>query len=143
MSALRKAQFEHDEQLPPPVSDDDLAEVEWLEANAERLILGYRIDWGFSRADKGEVTQAMFAKAVQDHVNQRQIDGKDQTDALGQLVIHAMGFGSAGLMLDLATYLLGAKSALKHIAVELLKPHAALAVQLQEEQDDLERRAGF
>lgn len=143
MSALRKTQFLHDELLPPPVSEDDLAEVEWIDANAERLMMGYRVEWGFSKSDKGEVTQAMFAKAVQDHVNQRQIDGADKIDALGQLVIHAMGFGSAGLMLDLAIYLLGSKTALKQIAVDLLKPHAAIAVQLQEEQDELERRVGF
>ena len=143
MSTLRNPQFEYDELLPPPVSEDDLAEVEWIDANAERLMLGYRIEWGFRKSDKGEVTQAMLAKAVQDHVNQRQIDGADKIDALGQLVIHAMGLGSAGLMLDLAIYLLGSKTALKHLAVDLLKPHAAIAVHLQEEHDELERRVGF
>ena len=142
MSAQRKAQFEFDNRMPPPVSESP-AEAEWIDTNAERLMLGYRVEWGFSKSDKGEVTQAMFARAVQDHVNQRQVDGEDKIDALGQLVIHAMGFGSAGLMLDLAIYLLGSKTALKQLAIDLLKPHAAIAVQLQEEQDELERRVGF
>ncbi|KPA87038.1 hypothetical protein PF66_06383 [Pseudomonas asplenii] len=143
MSALRKAQYEYDNRLPPPVSEDDLAEVEWIDANADRLLAGYRVDWGYRPGDKGEVTQAHFAKAVQDHVNQRQIDGLDEKDALGQLVIAASGFASAGSLLDLAIYLVGGKQALKEIAVELLKPHAEQAVAAQQEQDRLERECGF
>lgn len=143
MSALRKAQFEHDELLPPPASEDDLAEVEWIEANAERLMLGYRIEWGYNKADRGEVTQADYYRALQDHANQRQIDGEDKIDAFGQLLALAGNFGSGGLMFDLSVYLLGSKTARKEIAVALIKPHAARAVRLQEEQDELERSVGF
>ena len=142
MSALRKAQFEHDNLLPPPVSEDDLAEVEWLEANAENLMRGYIVSWGV-RADRGEVTQAQLYKAVQDRVNQRQIDGEDKKDALGQLVIAALGYSTSSLMMDMAIYLLGSKTALKDIALELLRPYAAKAVAFQEEQDRLEQRCGF
>ena len=143
MSALRKAQLEYDNRMPPPVSDDDLAESEWLEANAERLLMGYRISWGYQPSERGEVTQADFARAVQDHLNQRQIDGEDQQDAFGQLVISAMGFRSSGLLMDLAVYLLGKKSALKDIALELLKPHAEAAVAFEQEQARLEQECGF
>ena len=143
MSALRKAQFEHDELLPPPVSEEDLAEIEWIEANAERLMLGYRIEWGYNKADRGEVTQADYYRALQDHANQRQIDGEDKIDAFGQLLAAAGNFGSGGQMFDLSVYLLGSKTARKEIAVGLLKPHAGNAVALQEEQDELERRVGW
>ena len=143
MSALRKAQLEYDNRMPPPVSEDDLAESEWLEANAERLLMGYRISWGYQPAERGEVTQADFARAVQDHLNQRQIDGEDQQDAFGQLVIGAMGFRSSGLLMDLAVYLLGKKSALKDIALELLRPHAEAAVAFEQERARLERECGF
>ncbi|MDR7109225.1 hypothetical protein [Pseudomonas frederiksbergensis] len=142
MSALRKAQIQYDNLLPPPVSEDDLAEIQWLEANAENLIRGSVVSWGI-RADRGEVSQADLYKAVQDHVNQRQIDGEDKKDALGQLVIAALGYSTSSLMMDMAIYLLGSKTALKDIALELLKPHAAKAVAFQEEQDRLEQRCGF
>lgn len=142
MSALRKAQFHHDELLPPPVSEEDLAEVEWLEANAEHLLRGFAVSWGY-RADRGEVTQTELYKAVQDRVNQRQIDGEDKKDALGQLVIAALGYSTASLMMDMGVYLLGSRTALKDIALELLRPHAAKAVAIQEAQDELERRIGF
>jgi hypothetical protein len=142
MSALRKVQIHYDNLLPPPVGEDDLAEAEWLEANAENLMRGYVVSWG-ARADRSEMTQAEFYKAVQDHVNQRQIDGEDKKDALGQLVIAALGYSTSSLMMDMAIYLLGSKTALKDIAFELLKPYAAKAVAFQEEQDRLEQRCGF
>lgn len=42
MSALRKAQFEHDEQLPPPVSEtaQEVVREEWLHNAVEQLLLG-------------------------------------------------------------------------------------------------------
>jgi hypothetical protein len=142
MSALRKAQFEHDNLLPPPVYEDDLSEIQWLDANADNLMRGYVVSWGI-RADRGEVTQADLYNAVQDHVNQRQIDGEDKKDALGQLVIAALGYSTSSLMMDMAIYLLGSRTALKDLALELLKPHVGKVVALQEEQGRLEQRCGF
>ncbi|MCE4058397.1 hypothetical protein [Pseudomonas sp. Au-Pse12] len=80
---------------------------------------------------------------MQDHLNQRQIDGEDQQDAFGQLVISAMGFRSSGLLMDLAVYLLGKKSALKEIALELLKPHVEAAAAFEQEQARLEQECGL
>ncbi|MGH8452257.1 hypothetical protein [Pseudomonas sp.] len=142
MSAQRKAQFEFDNRMPPPVSESP-SEVEWIDTNAERLMLGYRIEWGYEKADKGSVTQAEYFKALQDHANRRQIDGEDKIDAFGQLLAVAANFGSGGQMFDLAIYLLGSKTARKEIAASLLKPHASKAVLLQEQQDELERRVGW
>lgn len=143
MNAQSKAQFEFDNRLPLPVNDENPAVAEWIETNAERLILGYRVEWGFHKADRGEVTQADYYRALQDHANQRQIDGEDQIDAFGQLLAAAGNFGSGGQMYDLSVYLLGSKTARKDIAVNLLRPHAARAVALQDEQDELERRVGW
>ncbi|AZD67608.1 hypothetical protein SAMN04489802_2804 [Pseudomonas chlororaphis] len=143
MSALRKAQFEYDNRQPPPVSDENPAEAEWLGTNAERLTLGYRIEWGYRKADRGEVTQAHYWQALQDLANQRQKDGRDQIDAFGELLALAGNFGSSGRMFDLQVYLLGSKTARKEVALELLRPHAAKAIALQAEQDELEREAGW
>ncbi|WP_205890736.1 hypothetical protein [Pseudomonas frederiksbergensis] len=63
MSALPKAQIQYDNLLPPPVSEDDLVEIQWLEANAENLMRGFVVSWGI-RTDRGEVTQAELYKAV-------------------------------------------------------------------------------
>lgn len=40
LSGLRKAQFEYGNQMPPPISEDDVAESEGLEAHAEHLLMG-------------------------------------------------------------------------------------------------------
>lgn len=143
MNTLRKAQFEFDNRMPPPVNDEDPEEAEWIETNAVHLMVGYRIEWGYNKADRGEVTQADYYRALQDHANQRQKDGEDKVDAFGQLLAIASNFGSGGQMYDLAVYLLGSKTIRKEIAVSLLKPHAARAIALQKDQDDLERMVGF
>ncbi|AZC30094.1 hypothetical protein C4K38_2134 [Pseudomonas chlororaphis subsp. piscium] len=145
MSALRKAQFEYDNRQPPPVSEEAQAEAEaeWLKTNAERLMLGYRIEWGCKKSDRGEVTQADYWQALQDLANQRQKDGEDEIDAFGELLALAGNFGSGGRMFDLQVYLLGSKTARKEVALGLLRPHVAKAVALQAEQDELEREVGW
>lgn len=143
MSALRKAQFEYDNRQPPPVNDENPAVEEWLETNAERMTLGYRVEWGYRKEDRGEVTQANYWQALQDRANQRQKDGEDGIDAFGELLALAGNFGSSGRMFDLQAYLLGSKDARKEIALELLRPHAEKAVALQAEQGELEREVGW
>lgn len=143
MNAQSKAQFEFDNRMPSPVNDENPAESEWIETNAERLMLGYRVEWGYSKKDRGEVAQADYFRALQDHANQRQKDGEDQIDAFGELLALAGNFGSGGRMFDLSIYLLGSKTARKEIALELLRPYAKRAVAFQEEQDELERRVGW
>lgn len=97
MGALRAAQFEYDNRMPPAVIDDDADQVEWIEKHAAHLVLGYRVSWGY-RGERGEITQADLARAVQDHANQRQIDGLDKQDAFGKLVMAGLGTGSAGFI---------------------------------------------
>ena len=143
MNALATAQAEYDGRLPPPVSENDLAETEWLEANADRLISGEAVQWGVRKADKGSVTPAQFADAVQQHLVQRQIDGLDQRDAFAQLVIANLAWGSRFDGRANAEYLMGSRGALREIAKGLLRPHAEHAVALDQEWQRDARECGF
>ncbi|PBJ91919.1 hypothetical protein CMV24_29870 [Pseudomonas plecoglossicida] len=142
MGALRAAQWQYDNQLPPAVSDDDAAQAEWVETHAAQMVLGYRVIWGY-RGERGEITQADFARAVQDHLNNRQIDGLDQKDAFGQLVMAGLGTGSKGFIMELCTYLMGGPKALKEIAADLLRPVAAKAVAAERERERDIQECGF
>lgn len=142
MGSLRAAQFEYDNRMPLAVSDDDADQVEWIEKHATQLVLGYRVSWGY-RGEHGEITQVDFARAVQDHLNQRQIDGLDQQDALGKLVMAGMGTGSAGFIMELCTYLLGGPKALKELATDLLRPFAAKAVAAEQDRERDIEECGF
>lgn len=142
MGALRAAQFEYDNRMPPAVIDDEVAQAEWIERCSAELVSGYRVSWGY-RGERGEFTQADFARAVQDHLNNRQIDGLDQQDAFGKLVMAGMGTGSAGFIMELCTYLLGGPKVLKEIAADLLRPVAAKAVAAEQEREREILECGF
>lgn len=142
MGALRAAQFEYDNRMPPAVSDDDVAQAEWIARCSAELVSGYRVSWGY-RGERGEFTQADFARAVQDHLNNRQIDGLDTRDAFGQLVIAGLGIGSAGFIMELCTYLVGGPKALKEIAADLVRPVAAKAVAAEQEREREIQECGF
>jgi len=142
MGALRAAQFEYDNRMPPAVSDDEVAQAEWIERSSAELVSGYRVSWGY-RGERGEFTQADFARAVQDHLNNRQIDGLDQQDAFGKLVMAGLGTGSKGFIMDLCTYLVGGPKALKEIAADLVRPVAAKAVTAERERECDIQECGF
>lgn len=142
MGALHQAQFEYDNRMPPAVTDDDADQVEWIEKHAAQLIMGYRVSWGY-RGERGEITQADLARAVQDHANQRQIDGLDKQDAFGKLVMAGLGTGSAGFIKELSTYLLGGPGALKEIAAGLLRPVAAKAISAEQDRERDIEECGF
>ncbi|MCG8291929.1 hypothetical protein [Pseudomonas entomophila] len=142
MGALRAAQFEYDNRMPPAVIDDDADQMEWIEKHAAQLVLGCRVTWGY-RGERGEITQCDLARAVQDHANQRQIDGLDKQDAFGKLVMAGVGTGSAGFIKELSTYLLGGPGALKDIAADLLRPVAAKAVAAERDKERDIQECGF
>ncbi|WP_236232283.1 MULTISPECIES: hypothetical protein [Pseudomonas] len=142
MGALRAAQFEYDNRMPPAVSDDEVAQAEWIERCAAELVSGYRVSWGY-RGERGEFTQADFARAVQDHLNNRQIDGLDQQDAFGKLVMAGLGTGSKGFIMELCTYLMGGPKALKEIAADLVRPVAAKAVAAEQDRERDIQECGF
>lgn len=143
MNAMQIAQAAFDGRLPPPVSETDLAKSEWIEANASRLMDGDTVEWGYRKSDKGRVTVDEFATAVQQHLVDRQIDGQDQRDAFARLVIANLTWGSRFDGRANAEYLIGSRTALKEIAVALLAPHAARAVELDQEWQRQAEECGF
>ena len=131
-AALQIAQLNYDRALPPQ-DDEDPAVVEWIERNANRLMDCEPVTWGYKKSDKGQVTADEFVMAVQEHLTSRQIDGEDKRDAFARLVIANLVWGHRIDGRDQAQYLMGSKSALKDIAVRLIQPHAAKAVELDRE----------
>lgn len=142
-AALKLAQLQHDNRLPPPVSEGDQAEAEWLERNAERLMDGNAVEWGYRKADKGTVTADEFAEAVQMHLVDRQKDGRDEKDAFARLVIANLTWGSRFDGRANAEYLMGSRTALKEIAKDLLKDHAQRAVELERQWQRDSEECGF
>lgn len=132
MNALRKLQQRLDDMLPPE-DGEDAAVVEWVERNANRLMDYEPVTWGYKKSEKGQVTADEFVMAVQEHLTSRQIDGEDKRDAFARLVIANLVWGHRIDGRDQAQYLMGAKSALKDIAISLIQPHAAKAVELDRE----------
>lgn len=142
MNALQIAQAEYDNRLPAPVNED-LAENEWLEASAERLMDGHTVEWGYRKADKGQVTPDEFATAVQAHLVDRQIAGDYQRDAFARLVIANLVWGTRFDGRANAEYLMGSRTALKEIATDLLRPHAERAVELDQQWQRESEECGF
>jgi len=142
-SAMQSAQARHDARLPPDVSDEDPAELEWAESNAERLMDGNDVEWGYRKADKGRATADEFASAVQMYLVDRQKDGEDQKDAFARLVIANATWGSRFDGRENALYLLGSRANLKNIAIDLLRPHAKRAVALDRQWQQESEECGF
>lgn len=90
MSALRKAQFEHDEQLPPPVSEtaQEVAREEWLHNAVEQLVK-FGCDVKFQRRMRKPqgVTLADLVAVADEYVNNRLADCEIHTPSLGRLLI--------------------------------------------------------
>ena len=93
MSALRKAQFEHDKQLPPPVSEtaQEVAREEWLHNAVEQLLLGCDVKFQRRMRKAQGVTVAELEAAVDEHANGRLADGEVVTPSLGRLLIENSG----------------------------------------------------
>jgi hypothetical protein len=142
MNALAKAQFEYDSRLPVE-HDEDPAVTEWINCNASRLMDGETVTWGYRKPDKGQIKADEFYTAVQEHLTSRQIDGEDQRDAFARLVVANLVWGHRMDGREQAQYLMGPKSALKDIAVSLLQPHAARAVELDAEYLRQSEECGF
>lgn len=135
MSALRKAQFEYDELLPPSVNEDHRAETEWLEHSAEQLVCGFDITWKRRSRAARVITADQYATYLQGHLNQRQIDGLDQRDSFARIVLASI-VGSQSEARTHAADLLGEQrpvEAVEKIAMAMLRPYAADAVAAERE----------
>ena len=93
MSALRKAQFEHDEQLPPPVSEtaQEVAREEWLYNAVEQLLLGCDVKFQRRMRKAQGVTVAELEAAVGEHAKDRLAVGVVVMPSLGRLLIENSG----------------------------------------------------
>ncbi|WP_153372861.1 hypothetical protein [Pseudomonas helleri] len=93
MSALRKAQFEHDEQLPPPVSEtaQEVAREEWLYNAVEQLLLGCDVKFQRRMRKAQGVTVAELEAAVGEHAKDRLAVGEVVMPSLGRLLIENSG----------------------------------------------------
>lgn len=120
-----------------PVRPCTPAERMWIESSADLLIHG--ADVKFKRRGRSErsVTHAEYLTALQDHLNQRQIDGEDREDLFAQLVLGCF-HGHASK--TVAGHLIGTNhptGKLFEIAEGLLRPLAADGLIAQREDDDL------
>ncbi|MEQ4192391.1 hypothetical protein ACDH60_27670, partial [Pseudomonas ficuserectae] len=109
----------------------------WVENSSDLLIHGSDIRFKRRGHPERSVTHAEYLTALQDHLNQRQIDDEDQEDLLAQLVL-ANFFGRASG--SLAGYLIGTghpRGKLFEIAEGLLRPLAADGVIADFEDADL------
>ncbi|KPB51344.1 putative prophage PSSB64-02, Orf48 [Pseudomonas coronafaciens pv. oryzae] len=114
------------------------AQRTWAESSADLLVV-HGADIKFKRRGQPErsVTHAEYLTALQDHLNQRQIDGEDREDLFAQLVLGNF-FGRASG--SLAGYLIGTqhpRGKLFEIAEGLLRPLAADGVIAQREDGEL------
>ena len=93
MSALRKAQFEHEEQLPPPVSEtaQEVAREEWLYNAVEQLLLGCDVKFQRRMRKVQGVTVAELEAAVGEHAKDRLAVGEVVMPSLGRLLIENSG----------------------------------------------------
>jgi hypothetical protein len=140
MSALREAQFEHDEQLPPPVSEipQQLARSEWLYNAAEELARGGSVVFKRHLHPQQGVTAYQFALAVDEYANNLLADCGVDAPALGYLLIAGMAGSKVKLealeLLGRSDHPLGK---LGEIAERLLLPLADDALIAQAEDNEL------
>ncbi len=139
MSALRKTQYEHDELLPPPVSEmpQEIARSEWLYNAAEQLVrLGCDVTFQRRMRKPQGVTVADLALAVDEHVNGRLADCQVQSPALGWLLL-SQGKPDQNAVAELLGPSDHSLGKLGEIAEGLLRPLVADALIAQAEDNEL------
>ncbi|WP_024695381.1 hypothetical protein [Pseudomonas syringae] len=120
-----------------PVKPCTPAERLWIESSSDLLIHGADIKFKRRGSPERSVTHAEFLTALQDHLNQRQIDGEDREDFFAQVVLSSL-FGQPSA--TAAGYLIGTarpRDKLFEIAEGLLRPLATDGVIAQLEDADL------
>lgn len=141
-AALNICQERFDALLPAEAPDDSEVEREWLEHAAEQLVCGADVSWKRRYSKAFTVTADQFATYLQGHLNQRQIDGKDERDSFARLVLAAV-VGSQSEAYSHAGDLLGSGrpvQALEQIAIDMLRPYApeAVAAEREAHEDDVD-----
>lgn len=138
MNALARSQARWDNMQPDDDSGFEEAVSSWIEDKAEQLVRG--CDLVIRRRGQAPIVASYdaFLTKIQDHLNQRQIDGKDDEDIFAQVVIAAISGapakGTASRLLGHSEHPAGK---LYEIATEMVEPHAEAGLQAQAEDDAL------
>ncbi|CAB5644208.1 hypothetical protein [Pseudomonas asiatica] len=137
MGALRAAQFEYDNRMPPEVSEtpQERAERYWIEEGIDQLMRGS--DYLFQRRMRPQqgVTYERFALAV-DEFAMDQLAQSRSNSALGHLVLdgHRRNGSDAQTSTHKLLSVADTDAALRQIAAELLAPFAEQGVLAQAEE---------
>jgi len=140
-AALKICQAMYDAQLPPEVSEGDELN-DWLENSAEQLVCGVDIKWKRRFGRPQVVTFDRYCTYLQGILNHRQEEGLDERDSLARLFLSSI-LGSQADSRGHAADLIGQQhpiAAAERIAMDLLRPYAADAVEAEREaaEDDVD-----
>ncbi|SFP93139.1 hypothetical protein SAMN03159489_02219 [Pseudomonas sp. NFPP07] len=127
MSALREAQFEYDERLPPPVSESprENARADWIYDATETLCNGGDVSFQRRFRQRQGVTAKQFELALDQFANSRLADCQVSSPALGALLIEARcGCKNPTSIVDLLGYSSHRFGVFGEIAEALLEPLA-------------------
>lgn len=134
MGALRAAQFEYDNRMPPAVSESS-AEERWIDDGIAELMA--RRDFVFQRNFRQRgVTFERFAQAVDEFVTNQIGQPGISGSVLGRLVLAARcrSTSEAATTADEIMYVQNPESVLQEIARTLLTPFAKEGVLAQAEE---------
>ncbi|MNM40732.1 hypothetical protein D3C81_515350 [compost metagenome] len=136
MGALRAAQFEYDNRLPPAVSDESEAERLWIDDGIAELMARRDVVFQRRMRPKQGVTYERFAQAVDEFVmGQLGLNGISNS-VLGRLVLAARSkvTSDAKAAADEIMSVASPEAALEEIARQLLTPFAKEGVLAQAEE---------
>jgi hypothetical protein len=138
MNSFARAQARWDNMQPDDDSGHEEAAHRWIEDTAENLMRGCDLVIRRQYSAPIVVEYSAYLAAVQQHLNQRQIDDEDPEDSFAQLVIAAVG---GGPVKTFGEALLGegetSMGKLFDIAVSLVEPHAEAGLEAEAEDADL------
>jgi hypothetical protein len=136
MGALRAAQFEYDNRMPPTVSEVTDAESTWIDDGIAELMARRDVVFQRRMRPKQGVTYERFAQAVDEFVmGQLGLNGISNS-VLGRLVLAARCkvTSDAAAAADEILSVANPESALEEIARQLLTPFAKEGVLAQAEE---------
>ncbi|UPF01783.1 hypothetical protein MXB02_14370 [Pseudomonas mosselii] len=138
MGALRAAQFEYDNRMPPAVSDAADAESTWIDDGIAELMARRDVVFQRRMRPKQGVTFERFAQAVDEFV-MGQLGLSDVSNSvLGRLVLaaHCKVTSDAAAAAEEIMSVANPESVLQEIARTLLIPFAAEGVLAQAEEPE-------
>jgi hypothetical protein len=137
-AALARSQARWDNMQPDDDSGFEEAAARWIEDKAENLVRGCDLIIRRRGQVPIVVSYDAFLTKVQDHLNDRQIAGKDDEDMFAQVVIAAAGGAPAqGMARRLLGHSEHPDGKLYEIATEMVEPHAEAGLEAQAEDADL------